>query len=41
MRDIPDSLCSLVRHILMHDYWHIYRIEELRLTKERYLTMLD
>ncbi len=27
----------LVRHILMHDYWHMYRIEELWLTNDEYL----
>jgi uncharacterized damage-inducible protein DinB len=35
------SLYILVRHILMHDYWHMYRMEELWLTREKYLTMLD
>ncbi len=28
----------LVRHILMHDHWHMYRMEELWLTKDAYLT---
>jgi len=28
----------LVRHILMHDYWHMYRMEELWLTRDDYLT---
>jgi len=27
----------MLRHLLMHDYFHIYRIEELWLTKEEYL----
>ena len=31
----------LVRHILMHDYWHTYRMEELWLTRDPYLTKLD
>ncbi len=35
------SLSILVRHILMHDYWHMYRIEELWLTKDEYLTNLE
>jgi uncharacterized damage-inducible protein DinB len=35
------SLHILVRHILMHDYWHMYRIEELWLTKDQYLTTLE
>ncbi len=30
----------LTRHILMHDYWHMYRMEELWLTREAYLTEL-
>ncbi len=30
----------LVRHILMHDYWHMYRMEELWLTRDAYLTTL-
>ena len=28
----------LARHILMHDHWHMYRMEELWLTKDAYLT---
>jgi uncharacterized damage-inducible protein DinB len=32
------SLYILVRHILMHDHWHMYRMEELWLTKDAYLT---
>jgi hypothetical protein len=27
-----------VRHVLMHDHWHMYRIEELWLTTDEYLT---
>ena len=34
------SLHILTRHILMHDYWHMYRMEELWLTKDAYLTRL-
>ncbi len=26
------------RHVLMHDHWHMYRIEELWLTTDAYLT---
>lgn len=32
------SLYILTRHVLMHDYWHMYRMEELWLTKDSYLT---
>lgn len=32
------SLHILVRHILMHDFWHMYRMEELWLTRDSYLT---
>ena len=32
------SLPILARHVLMHDYWHMYRIEELWLTRDAYLT---
>lgn len=35
------SLYILTRHILMHDYWHMYRMEELWLTKDAYLTKLE
>jgi uncharacterized damage-inducible protein DinB len=35
------SLYILTRHTLMHDYWHMYRIEELWLTKDTYLTKLE
>jgi uncharacterized damage-inducible protein DinB len=34
------SFYILVRHILMHDYWHMYRMEELWLTRDDYLTAL-
>jgi len=34
------SLYILARHALMHDHWHMYRMEELWLTKEPYLTKL-
>lgn len=34
------SFHILVRHILMHDYWHMYRMEELWLTRDSYLTKL-
>jgi hypothetical protein len=35
------SLHILARHVLMHDHWHMYRMEELWLTKDAYLTRLD
>ena len=35
------SLVILARHMLLHDYWHMYRMEELWLTKDAYLTRLD
>jgi hypothetical protein len=35
------SLYILTRHILMHDHWHMYRMEELWLTRDAYLTRLD
>jgi DinB superfamily len=35
------SLYILTRHVLMHDYWHMYRVEELWLTKDSYLTKLE
>jgi DinB superfamily len=35
------SLYILTRHTLMHDYWHMYRMEELWLTKDAYLTRLE
>lgn len=28
----------LVRHMAMHDHWHMYRIEELWITKDEFLT---
>lgn len=34
------SLYILARHILMHDHWHMYRMEELWLTRDAYLTTL-
>ena len=30
----------LVRHLLMHDHWHMYRMEELWLTRDEYFTDL-
>lgn len=35
------SLYILARHVLMHDYWHMYRMEELWLTKDEFLTRLE
>ena len=35
------SLYILARHVLMHDYWHMYRVEELWLTRDAYLTRLE
>lgn len=35
------SFSILTRHVLMHDHWHMYRIEELWLTKDAYLTRLE
>jgi uncharacterized damage-inducible protein DinB len=35
------SLYILARHVLMHDHWHMYRIEELWLIKDAYLTKLE
>ncbi len=35
------SLYILARHILMHDHWHMYRMEELWLTRDEYLTALS
>ena len=32
------SFYILTRHILMHDHWHMYRMEELWLTRDAYLT---
>jgi len=35
------SLYILTRHTLLHDYWHMYRMEELWLTKDAFLTRLE
>jgi len=35
------SLYILVRHMLMHDHWHMYRMEELWLTRDAQLTKLE
>jgi len=35
------SLHILIRHTLMHDYWHMYRMEELWLARDAYLTKLE
>ena len=32
------SLYILARHTLLHDHWHMYRMEELWLTRDAYLT---
>lgn len=29
----------LLRHILMHDYWHLYRVEELWLARDEYVSI--
>jgi hypothetical protein len=34
------SLYILARHVLMHDHWHMYRMEELWLARDAYLTTL-
>ncbi|MDJ0783553.1 MAG: DinB family protein [Desulfosarcinaceae bacterium] len=34
------TLSILTRHLLMHDHWHMYRMEELWLTRDAYLTRL-
>ena len=34
------SLYILIRHMLMHDHWHMYRVEELWLTRDAYLTTM-
>ena len=31
------TLFIFARHVLMHDYWHMYRMEELWLTKDGHL----
>jgi hypothetical protein len=35
------SFDILARHTLMHDFWHMYRIEELWLTRDAFLTKLE
>jgi len=35
------SFYILVRHTLMHDFWHMYRMEELWLTRDAYLTKVE
>lgn len=35
------GLRILARHMLMHDHWHMYRMEELWLTRDQYLTQLS
>lgn len=35
------GLHIFVRHILMHDHWHMYRMEELWLTRDKYLTGME
>jgi uncharacterized damage-inducible protein DinB len=35
------GLHILARHILMHDHWHMFRMEELWLTRDAYLTRLE
>ena len=35
------SLYILVRHMLMHDFWHMYRMEELWLGKNVSLTTME
>jgi len=34
------SMGVLLHHMVFHEYWHLYRIEELWLTKDEYLTEL-
>jgi uncharacterized damage-inducible protein DinB len=34
------SFRILVRHVLLHDYWHMYRMEQLWLTRDEYLPKL-
>ncbi|WP_071544479.1 DinB family protein [Pseudodesulfovibrio hydrargyri] len=34
------GLFIFTRHILMHDHWHMYRMEELWLTRDEYLSKL-
>ncbi len=33
---IEYSMLILLNHIIFHDYWHMYRIEEIWLTKDEY-----
>ena len=35
------SLYIVARHILLHDYWHMYRMEELWLTRDAFLTRVE
>ncbi len=35
------SLYILIRHLLIHDHWHMYRMEELWLTRDTYLTSME
>jgi uncharacterized damage-inducible protein DinB len=35
------TLYILTRHVLMHDHWHMYRMEELWLTRDAYLTQVE
>lgn len=35
------GLLVIARHILMHDHWHMYRMEELWLTRDAYLTRME
>jgi hypothetical protein len=35
------GLFIFARHILMHDHWHMYRMEELWLTRDEYLSKLE
>ncbi len=32
---------GLLRHLAMHDHWHMYRMEELWLTRDEFLTELQ
>lgn len=35
------NLGILIHHMLFHEYWHLYRIEELWLTRDEYLTEVE
>jgi uncharacterized damage-inducible protein DinB len=35
------TLYILMRHLLMHDHWHMYRMEALWLTRDAYLTKME